>query len=463
MSKTQKSYWLTSGLFSLFEKGSVFIFGFIGTILLIRSLEIEAFGIWALFLATTSLFEVAIIGLVQNALVKYLATSDDHSYAKINSASLVLNVCFTAMAALFLFLASDWIAGMVSQLVEVDALATMFRWYTLTLFILIPFYQFNHIQQANLNFKGIFWSNFARKGLFFTFIAFLFLSGRDFVVLDLVLFQIAGASLGAVVAWYFARRYLRFSWQIESKWLQKLFSFGIFVFGTNLSTMLYKNIDRLMLGSLLTEVAVALYDLAIRITNLVDVPAVSVASVVFPQGAKKAATEGHQAIQVLYEKSVAAILCLILPFIGFILLFPEFVIVLIGGAKYLDSVPLLRLTILFGLFLPFAIQFGTVLDSIGRPFINFCFTLGGMILNVLLNYIFISNFGVVGAAYGTLLTYGITFVFNQIVLYRLFKIKAYRVLFYIPSLYREAFRIIKKALAKKEKVELEAMSSVEHE
>lgn len=418
--------------------------------LLFRSLEIEAYGIWALFLATTSLFEVAIIGLVQNALVKFLTTAEGEEYKKINTASLFLNVLLTTSSALFLFLASSWIAGMISQLVDISALATMFQFYIITLFLLIPFYQFNYIQQANLDFKGIFWSNFVRKGMFFTFIAILFFGGWEISLFNLVLFQMIGAFSGSVVSYYFARNYLAFSRKVDMVWVKELFNFGKYVFGTNLSTMLYKNIDRLMLGSLLTEVAVAIYDLAIKITNLIDVPAFSVASVVFPQGAKKAANEGNEAIQVLYEKSVGAILCLILPFILFILLFPELPIAIIGGEKYLDAVPLLRITILFGLFIPFAIQFGTVLDSIGRPKINFYFTLLGMILNVVLNYVFITNFGVIGAAYGTLTTYGITFVLQQAVLYSFFKIKAHRAFAYIPSLYWETYKILKKNFSKNE-------------
>ncbi|MEM9823414.1 MAG: flippase [Bacteroidota bacterium] len=460
MAKSQKSYWLTSGLFSLFEKGSVFVFGFVGTILLLRAFDKAEFGVWVLFLATTSLFEVAIIGLVQNALVKYLTTADEKDYGKINTASLSLNLLFTALAALVLFFAGEAIAGLISQMVANSQLATMFHLYIITLFLLVPFYQFNYIQQANLSFKGIFWSNFFRKGVFFLGITLLFFGILPVEVISLVYLQMVGAVIGSLVSWFFAKSFIRFSKGIDPKWIMELFHYGKYVFGTNLSTMLYKNIDRLMLGSLLTEVAVAVYDLAIRITNLIDVPAISVASVVFPQGAKQAKENGPEAIQVLYEKSVAAILCLILPFILFILLFPEFVILIIGGEKYLDTAPILQMTILFGLFLPFAIQFGTVLDSIGRPKINFYFTLAGMILNVVLNYLFISYFGVIGAAIGTLSTYGITFVFQQMILYRMFRIKAFRALAYIPSLYKEAYTIGKNILVKKNKVGLQTKAKV---
>ena len=124
---------------------------------------------------------------------------------------------------------------------------------------------------------------------------------------------------------------------------------------------------------------------------------------------------------------------------------------MIAGPKYLETVPILRITILFGLFLPFAIESGTVLDSIGKPKINFLFTLMAMFLNIFFNYLFIVtfNFGGIGAAYGTLVTYGTTFVLNQILLYKMFKVKAYRAFLHIPGFYKQAFEIAKNYLNKK--------------
>jgi len=123
----------------------------------------------------------------------------------------------------------------------------------------------------------------------------------------------------------------------------------------------------------------------------------------------------------------------------------------IPAEKYLEAAPVLRLTILYGVFLPFAIQFGTILDSIGRPKINFTFTLIGVILNVTLNYIFIKvlNMGIFGAAYGTLLTYGISFALYQIVLRRMFGVNALLAFTHIPSFYRQGWDIVTGFISKK--------------
>ena len=401
-------------------------------------------GAWSIFLAITSFLEVGLIGLIQNAAVKYLTTSSEDDYPLISTASLFLNLSLTALFAGLLFA----FAHMIGAYFQTEEIAALFKIYCVTVFLLIPFYQFNFTQQANLDFKGIFWSNFGRKGLFFLVVLLTFILGYSIDLISLAYLQLAAALLGSATAFYFAKPYIRFSTKLDFKWVRELFQYGIFVCGTNLSTMLYKSIDRLMLGRIIGPAAVAIYEAAIKVTNLIEVPSMSVASVVFPQGARQQASHGNAAVKKLYEKSVGAIFSLILPFIVFILLFPEFTIRVVAGKEYLEAVPILRLTILFGLFLPFAIQFGTVLDSIGKPKINFGFTLGGALLNLVFNYLFITKFGIIGAAYGTLTTYAITFVLNQILLYYMFKVKAYNAFYYALDFYKQAFNLGKGYLAK---------------
>lgn len=442
-SKPTGNYWLRSGLFSLFEKGSVFIFGFGTTVILLRHLTKEEFGIWVLFLATSSFIEVGLIGLVQNGLVRYLSTAKDKKeYNTILNSSLALNIGLSICSAIVLLV----FARGMSVWLKTPELETMLQIYAAVILLLVPFYHSNFTQQANLSFKGIFWSNIARKGLFFTIVCIFFFAGWSQNVMNLIYIQMAGALAGSIIALYIGRPFLTLSKDISLAWVTKLFNYGRFVFGTNLSTMLYKTIDKFMLGVLLSPVAVAAYDLAIRITNLIDVPSFSVAAIVFPQGARQSRGGETDGLKSLYEKSVGAILAIILPFIVCVLLFPKLIIMIIAGEKYLDSIPILRMTILYGLFLPYAIQFGTVLDSMGKPKINFYLTLLGTVLNIGFNYVFIKMYGVAGAAYGTLCTYTLTFLIYQYVLYRMLKVDMLAPFKYIPGFYQQGYDILKAKL-----------------
>ena len=433
----------------------MFVFGFLGFVLLARILPKYEMGIWVVFMTTAAMVEVSIVGLLQNAMVKYLSIANKKDYGRIILATITLYLIVATTLAIILFFSAPFLADFLTT--EEDAvyrpeLTYLFRLFCLLLFVLIPCYLFNFIQQANLSFEGIFWSNFGRKVIFFTYVVIAYFGSWKLELATLLQMQILGAALASIIAWQFGKKYYIIEeYKINWAWVKELFRFGKFTFGTNLSTMLYKGIDKLMLARYVGAVPAALYDAAIKITNLVDVPAMTVASVVFPQSSIQSDKNDPTRIKALYEQSVGAILAIILPFILVIFLIPEFTIWIVAGEKYLEAAPVLRLTILYGVFLPFAIQFGTILDSIGRPKINFMFTLIGVITNVTLNYIFIKvlDMGIYGAAYGTLLTYGISFALYQIVLRRMFGVNAFLAFTHIPGFYRQGWEIVSGFIAKR--------------
>ena len=73
-----KSYWLISGLYAFFEKSATYLFGFGSVFILYRVLEVSEMGIWVLFLTICAFLEVTRMGLIQNALVKFLSSEDEH-------------------------------------------------------------------------------------------------------------------------------------------------------------------------------------------------------------------------------------------------------------------------------------------------------------------------------------------------------------------------------------------------
>lgn len=430
----KNSYWLRSGFYTLSEKGTSLLFGFGSAVLLFRSLTKEEFGTWILFLTIVSILEVGRIGLLQNALIKYLATHEGEDAGKINTASLVLNILMTACIVLLLFA----LAAPLSMLMKAPGLAQLLYIYTITTALLVPFFQFNYIQQANLDFKGIFWSTATRGGMMFGYVLFMFVQSEHITLASLAICQIASAGVASVIAWHFAKPYSRYTRHAEWGWIKKLFRFGKYVLGTNLSAQLFRNVDKLLLGSLPAggTAAVALYDAAMRITNLMDVPTASMASILYPQSAKRM-EEGKSAVKDLYEKAVGAILVFMFPCITAVLIFAERIISIVAGPGYEEAANLLRITVFFGFFVPYAVQFGTVLDSIGKPRFNFFFTLMSLGLNALCNWIFISRYGVFGAAAGTLAAYAISFVVMQLFLNKILRINPLNALVYMAGYYRQ--------------------------
>lgn len=435
----KNNYWLRSGFFTLSEKMSALVFGFGGGVLLFRILSQTEFGIWVLFLGITSILEVGRIGLLQNGLVKYLSTNENEDEkGRITTASLILNLMLTGLIVLLLYFGG----GLIAQWMEVPELEKLLTIYCLTTVLLIPFFQSNYVQQAALDFKGIFWGNFVKGGVLFGYIFWLFISDTKIELVNLAYCQLAAAIAASVVSFLFAKKFLRFSRTIDRAWITKLWNYGIYVFGTNFCTQLFKNVDKFLLKILPTGglVAVALYEAAIRVTNLTDVPTASMANILFPQSARRS-EEGGNAVRDLYEKAVGAILAFMIPAIIFVLIFADWIVFIVSGAEYAEAANVLRITIFFGLFMPYAVQFGTVLDSIGKPNINFYYTLLSLVFTVVFNFIFISIYGVHGAALGTLSAYVCIVVLMLIYLKKNIGVSPFRPFNYMIDFYGQIWNM----------------------
>lgn len=428
---------LMSGMYSMGDRVAALIFGF-GTLWMLTRLTSQAnFGVWVFFTGLVATVEVARTGLLQNALIRYLTTTDEKEHGAIHGGAWLLNGSIAFLGALFLWFGGDYLEPWFNF----PGLGSLTKIYALTFFAMTPLWQFNYIQQAHLEFRGAFWATILRYSTMFLltlsmFIAFIQVDGNSLQILEYLAWgQLVAASLGAFISYYYAKKYIPKNIILDISWTLKLIGFGIFVFGTNLSSMLYKQVDTAMLGALLLgPVPAAIYGLAIRITNFVDVPTLAVASIVFPESSRVSA-EGPEAQARMYEKATSAILAFVLPALLIVGLLPGFIVEIVGGAKYSEAIPVLQLTVLFSLFIPFANQFGTLLDASGKPHLNFGFTVSGMLLNVAFNYYFISNMGIIGAPLGTLSTYVVMFVAMQILLYKMYGVRLMNVLKALPKTY----------------------------
>ncbi|MBI1193482.1 MAG: oligosaccharide flippase family protein [Bacteroidetes bacterium] len=446
MSAKSGRYWLTSAFFTVSDRLAVQVMGMGTVMILLRHFadRPETYGVWAMYLMIGSFIEVSRNGLIQSALIKFLGGASEETYRSVVTSSAVLNLIFTGIVGSLIMVCAPWLA----QLVKAPGLDVLIRIYVLTNVLLLPMVQFNFLQQANLNFKGILLANLVRQGLFFGFIVATVTMGRRLELINLAWAQAGIAVLASAVSWWSAKPYLRYNLLPDLVWVQRLARYGFYTFGTNLSTMLYKTIDRFMLGILLpTQAAamqaVALFDPAMRITNVMEIPIQSMASITFPQSAKRMAEEGLGAVKHLYEKSVGTVLALLMPICLVVLLFPETFIIMLAGRSeaFRGAAAILQVTILYTLFVPYGRQFGIVMDTIGKPSFNFAFVLAGALSNIVSNYFFIREFGVIGAAYGTLLTLGLKFIAQQFILYHYMKIRPLRPLLYSLAFYAKAANI----------------------
>ncbi len=420
------------------DRIAALVFGF-GTLWMLTRLTTQAnFGVWIFFTGLVATVEVARTGLLQNALIRYLTTTPTAQHGRIHGGAWLLNGTIAVIGSLLLWLGGSWF----EQAFNFPGLASLTQIYALTFLAMTPLWQYNYVQQAHLEFRGAFWATILRYSTMFVltasmFFGYLAVDPTSLLLLEYLAYgQLVAASLGALISYRYAKSYIPSKLHLDWAWCRKLISYGKYVFGTNLSSMMYKQVDTAMLGVLLLgPVPAAIYGLAIRITNFVDVPTLAVASIVFPESSRVSAEAGPDAQARMYEKATAAILAFVLPALLVLGLLPGLIVGIVGGAKYAETIPVLQVTVLFSLFIPFANQFGTLLDASGNPKLNFLFTLAGMLVNVVLNYLFITAYGVLGAPLGTLSAYMIMFFAMQTLLHRRYGVRLTNVVRSLPSTY----------------------------
>lgn len=423
MSASGNSRLFAHGAYSLMDRISIVFFGFLNVFFMARMLPKADIGIWVLFTSVTAILEMVRVGFIRNPFITHFVSAEAEERKSILTASFILH------CVLSLFISVVLVAGAapLADFWNASGLAQLFIIYAVNNIIFIPYHHFEYVQQAQLKFKGIFVSNMVRLGILAVYIAGRFVLNSPPSLIELALVQTVATALGSFVAYSFVKGTLIYSKRVDGKLLSELFHYGKFTLGTNISSMFVKNTDSWMIGRMVSTAGVAIYNPAVRISNLVEVPTLAIAGVFFPQVAQKLKERGEEGVRDVYTKSVSLILALTLPMVLPLYIFAELAVTVIFGREYLDAVPILRVTLFYTLIIPFNRQFGTVMDGIKKPKINFYLLVLVAILNVVFNFYFLQTFGVIGSAFATLVSYSVVFILNQLILYNMFRINTLNV------------------------------------
>lgn len=436
ISRISGSYWLSKGLLVLMSQLSNLIFGFLNFYFLLRLLSKYDYGVWTLFISVITFFELIKNGFIVSPLVRYLIDSKKEEHDVIQSSSLGLNGIFAFFQIAVAFGVSIFIEG-----VWVDSdLKYLFLVLVFSIILQVPLTHFSGIQQAHMNFKANLYSNLARQFSLFVSIMFFYLGYWQPTLFKLGIAYVCSVLLAVIVAYAHFQKYRMGSFRISKDWFSRLSVYGKYTFGTNISSMVLRSVDTWMLGALISPVAVTIYNPAVRIANIIEVPTVSLSSVFFPKLLSRYSEEGDVVAKDLYEKSVGALLALLFPVVVVIFIFSEGIIHFVAGDGFEETVDVLRVTMLTGLIIPFNRQIGVMLDAIGKAKVSFYFVLRNALINIVLCYFFVLQFGVIGAAYAMLTTFCLSFGYNQWYVSRNYNISLGNIFKFSLGYYRQFFK-----------------------
>jgi lipopolysaccharide exporter len=444
--KTGSSFWIYSVFFTLLNRFSLIAFGLIGYIILAKKVfpTVKLMGIWALFLAIFSLIENIKQGLLRNPMIKFLSEPEYVNHRnKVQSASLTTSILFSILVICLLFFGG----ALLAKWLNTPELYPLLLYGIGIIIVLIPFNHFEVLLQAHFKFKAIFYGYFCRQGIFtLSLVIGLVFNKSALTLVNLVKLQIAGQFTGTLVLMYFAKGYFYRKFEMEKTTLLRMFHFGKYIFGTNVFAALGRSADQFISAGFISADVVAYYNVVARINNVMDVPSIAIADVLFPKNVEAMVTSGTEKVRYYFERMVGSIISILAPISILIFLIPHVFIRLLAGSKYYAAVPILQIVILFSFLRPFSYQFGTTMDAIGKPRINFWVNLLTMSLNYGFMFLGLRYTGWLGAAYGAVVSGIISFFIMYLVLNRHIGVRLNETFKYAGFAYREMYMNAKKAI-----------------
>ena len=439
MSAAKKySYWINSSKFTALGKFSNLFVNLVSFIVLARILTPTEFGVWGLFTTIFTTIQTARISLIRNAFIRFMNQTPEAEHRYLQAAAFVVSMIISVFfAASFLILAPyvrDWL--------NAPGLDTMLRWCALTILVSTISSQCEMSLTATMNFKAVSYQYLVRQSFFLFVVVLYWFSGWKLTATSLSIYHLLSIFLSMFVALQRTRSILKIGFRGYKKWTPKLWHYGKYIFGTNVSAQAFRSADAFLTSGIFSPALSALYNASNRISNLVDLPSQVLADVAFTKAAR-IDNKDKIAVKNLYEKTTGAIMVFSLPALLFILCFPEPVLLILSGKEFVKAAPILRITAFFGFILPFLKQYGTIMDATGYPQINFRTNLLAFFLNFTFNYIGLKSFGYLGAAMGTALTYTCIFLTTQRILYKRFGVSVWQVFVNTFSFYIVLFNLVR--------------------
>jgi O-antigen/teichoic acid export membrane protein len=439
--KVSQSYWLRSGFFKMIERVSPIFFNLITFYVLVRYFSTEEFGVWTLYLNVYTFLDLLRYGFISTGLMKAIGQStQSDEYAEVETAALILNVGLTVLGSAVFWFGGEYIAHWMNA----PQLAELLKIYALVNFITVFFFHMDVMQQANMDFKASSYGQFVFKALQFALAVGYVLISPEPTLNTLAILQGLAILGGTAVMFIYGRQHLSFRFLYRQPALAELFNYGKWTFSTNASAIIMRSADSWMLSGIIGPSAVAIYAVALKVANVLEMPVNVIASIMFPKMVQRLKEDGISSARHMYERSVAIILSILIPVVIGIIVLADLIVDIIAGVGYEEAGPILQITVFYSILMGLNKQVGVMLDATGRAHMNTIFVVRDALINLTLNYFFIKQFGVIGAALATLTTYTFSNIINQWYVHNVYGVRQIRYLTNMGNTYKQGFGMVKK-------------------
>lgn len=389
-----------SGFYSFLSQIVLTIYGLVYAILIIRIIPKHEYGLLVIITSVRAFVPLFNTGWLNQAYVKLSSGIASNEYQRYTAATIWLKVVASLILCFTIYTGAPWLAQ-IYHYPELNDLFRFLPWVILSTFFLEMSTSIGYVLK---DFKRIFWIDLVYKGSS----VLLIVGGAVFHFLQtaldvLFILFISGllASLISIIT-FNSSYYIKLpDFRHKAK---ELLNFGRFSFGSHLNSVIFGQIDILMLGIWTNSITIANYGVAKRIFTILNSFSFNAYNLIFPYISEMGNHQQIDKVKRSYHKLTALGLMLVAPTTVILFFSAGTVLQILFGEKYLDSTILFQLFTLALLLLPFQrVGNSVIVGGMGRPQINFYSLVAAMITNVTLNLIFIPLFQGEGAVIATLI------------------------------------------------------------
>lgn len=366
-----------------------------------RYLGPQDFGLWNYAIAFSSLFAV-LSGLGLDAIVVRELVKNPNKKNSLLGTAFVLKF-IAALITLLLALLLASLARDESQVIWLVGLSSFG-------------FVFQSINVIDFYFQSRVTSKYT---VFATNLAFLIITVIKVILVlnsaQLIFF--AWAALGeAVLSAFFLLVAYKANFNSFSEWIfdlglaKKLLNDGWPLIFSGLAVMIYMKIDQIMIGQMLGDRAVGVYTSATRLSEVWYFIPMSIVASAFPSliESKKYNNKLYlDKFKKLYHFMVIVSLLISIP----MTFLSDFLILGLYGSSYSDAGGVLSIHIWTSVFVFLGVASGKWFVIENKQMLSFQRAAAGAFTNVFLNILFIPKFGIIGAAYATLISQAVAALF----------------------------------------------------
>ncbi|NCT08517.1 MAG: hypothetical protein GW772_00300 [Flavobacteriia bacterium] len=371
--KTLKKIIREDNFLSLTGNVVIAILGIASFALLARSLSLEVFGEWVLFIAAGSFVEMFRFGITNTGLIRYLSGADDSSRIKLIGSNALIGFGATTLIAIIIYVCNIFFYESINN----AGYGLFFKWYPLLAFLNLPWNNALVVLQADRKYAQILLLKTINSGVFFLVIVAHFSKlnlSLNQLVIALLIINAMTSLISLILGWDGIKHVVK----ATNETSKTLLNFGKYTTFTLIGTNLLRNVDTLILSlSPLGNAAVALYSIPLKLTELQQIPLRSFVATAFPKMSKASVQGKAEEVKELFYQYSGALSYLFVFISLFTFIFAEFFVQLLSGNQYLETSPngfnvvnIVRVFSLYGLLLPIDRMTGIALDSINKPKIN---------------------------------------------------------------------------------------------